>query len=148
LSPEAHTKRQATQHGCLPGLLGDGDKRTKIAYGEEKNYFVLGRLESKAEQKSCEPARQAQKTNQGRTPFICTLWIPVHLSFNSEQEPPLSCLSACFNIYILSLESLWFGKDNMKSERKIKWQKMACEKRPEIILKKELYCCNMANIYF
>jgi hypothetical protein len=25
---------------------------------------------------------------------------------------------------------------------------MACEKRPEIILKKELYYCNMANIYF
>jgi hypothetical protein len=24
--PETHTKRQATQHGCLPSLLGDGDK--------------------------------------------------------------------------------------------------------------------------
>jgi hypothetical protein len=22
--PETHTKRQATQHGCLPNLLGDG----------------------------------------------------------------------------------------------------------------------------
>jgi hypothetical protein len=37
LSPETHTKRQATQHGCLPGLLGDGDNRIKIVYGEEKN---------------------------------------------------------------------------------------------------------------
>ncbi len=24
--PETHTKRQATQQGCLPSLLGDGDK--------------------------------------------------------------------------------------------------------------------------
>jgi hypothetical protein len=23
---ETHTKRQATQHDCLPSLLGDGDK--------------------------------------------------------------------------------------------------------------------------
>jgi hypothetical protein len=29
LTPETHTKRQETQHGCLPSriyLLGDGDK--------------------------------------------------------------------------------------------------------------------------
>ncbi len=29
--------RQATQHGCLPSLLGDGDKGIKIVYGEEKS---------------------------------------------------------------------------------------------------------------
>jgi hypothetical protein len=36
--------RQETQHGCLPSLLGDGDKGTEKVYGEEKNilYFVLG----------------------------------------------------------------------------------------------------------
>jgi hypothetical protein len=27
------TKRQATQHGCLPRLLGDGDKEIKIVCG-------------------------------------------------------------------------------------------------------------------
>ncbi len=27
---ETHTKRQTTQHGCLPGLLGDGDKGIEI----------------------------------------------------------------------------------------------------------------------
>jgi hypothetical protein len=32
-----HTKRQANQHGCLPRLLGDGDKGIEIVYGEEKN---------------------------------------------------------------------------------------------------------------
>jgi hypothetical protein len=29
--PETHTKRQATQHGCLPSLLGDGDKGLKYS---------------------------------------------------------------------------------------------------------------------
>ncbi len=33
--PETHTKRQATQHGCLPSLLGDGDFKIEIVYGEE-----------------------------------------------------------------------------------------------------------------
>jgi hypothetical protein len=34
--PETHTKRQATQHGCLPSLLGGGNKEIEIVYGEEK----------------------------------------------------------------------------------------------------------------
>ncbi len=51
--PETHTKRQATQQGCLPILLGDGDEGTVTVYGEEKNYFVLGRLVSQGRRKSC-----------------------------------------------------------------------------------------------
>ncbi len=31
------TKRQATQHGCLPRLLGDGDEGIEIVHGEEIN---------------------------------------------------------------------------------------------------------------
>ncbi len=50
---------------------------------------------AKAEKKSLVPGRQAQRTNQGRTPFICTLWVPIHLSFNSHQGPPLFSLSGC-----------------------------------------------------
>jgi hypothetical protein len=38
-------------------------------------------------------------TNQGRTHFICTLWIPICLSFNSPQGRPLSVLSG-FNFYV------------------------------------------------
>jgi hypothetical protein len=34
---DKHTKRQATQHGCLPSWLGDEDKGIEIVYGEEKN---------------------------------------------------------------------------------------------------------------
>ncbi len=39
-SPKTHTKRQATQHGCLPSLLGDGDKGIEIVMVRKK-YFVL-----------------------------------------------------------------------------------------------------------
>ncbi len=35
----------------------------------------------------------AQGSNHGRTPFHCTLWVSIHLSFNSQQMPPLSSLS-------------------------------------------------------
>jgi hypothetical protein len=43
--PETHTKRQATQHGSLPRLVGGGDKGIEIMYGEEKHRAA------KAEQK-------------------------------------------------------------------------------------------------
>jgi hypothetical protein len=54
------TKRQATQHGCLPSLLGDGDKGIEIVNGEKK-YFVLGRLEQPRQKKiswSNEPPKE------------------------------------------------------------------------------------------
>ncbi len=50
--PETHTKRQASQHGCLPSLLGDRDKGIEIVYGKEKQYFVLGRLEQQRQNKN------------------------------------------------------------------------------------------------
>jgi hypothetical protein len=31
----------ATQHGCLPSLLGNGDKGIERVYGEEKNNLHL-----------------------------------------------------------------------------------------------------------
>jgi hypothetical protein len=33
--PETHTKRQATQHGCLPSLLADGEEGIEIVYCEK-----------------------------------------------------------------------------------------------------------------
>ncbi len=48
---------------------------------------------AKAGQKSIVPARQTQRTNQGRIPYICTPRVPIHLSFNSQQGQPLSNLS-------------------------------------------------------
>jgi hypothetical protein len=41
VSTETHAKVQATQHGCLPCLLGDWDKVIEIVYGEEKHIFYL-----------------------------------------------------------------------------------------------------------
>jgi hypothetical protein len=69
IPPETHTKRQATQQGCLPSLLGDGDKGIEIVYCEEKNILCTGPTRAaKEEQKSLVPAGQAQRTNQKKTP--------------------------------------------------------------------------------
>ncbi len=75
--PETHDKRQVTQHGCLPSW-------NNVVYVEEKHIFSTGPTRAaKAEQKSLVTAWLAQRTNQGMTLFICTLWVPIHLSFNS-----------------------------------------------------------------
>ncbi len=42
VTPETHSKIQATQHGCLPSLLADEDKRIEKVQVRKK-YFVLGR---------------------------------------------------------------------------------------------------------
>jgi hypothetical protein len=46
---EAHTKRQATQHSCLPSLLGEGDKGIEIV---RKKYFALGVLDQQRQNKN------------------------------------------------------------------------------------------------
>jgi hypothetical protein len=58
---------------------------------DEKNNILY--CAAKAIQKSIVPAQWVQRTNQGRTPLICTLWVPIHLSFNSQQGPPFSYIS-------------------------------------------------------
>jgi hypothetical protein len=50
--PETHTKRQATQHGCLPSLLGGGNKEIEIVYGEEKIFSTGPTRAANAGQKS------------------------------------------------------------------------------------------------
>jgi hypothetical protein len=57
------------RHGCLPSLLGEGDKVIEKVYGEEKKYFVLGRLEQPWQNKNL-LHRQAQQTNQGPLSFV------------------------------------------------------------------------------
>jgi hypothetical protein len=44
LPPETHTKRKATQQGCLPSFLGAGDKEIEIV-SIRKKIFCTGRLE-------------------------------------------------------------------------------------------------------
>jgi hypothetical protein len=52
--------RQATQHGCLPSLLGDGGKGNEIVYGEGKIFCTGPTRAAEAKQKSLVPAQQAQ----------------------------------------------------------------------------------------
>ncbi len=92
LLSETHTKRQATQHDFMPSLLGD-DGTKGIVYGEEKIFCTVPTRAAKQEQKSLVPLYQAEQTKQGRTPVICTLWVPIHRSCNGRQGPPLSSLS-------------------------------------------------------
>jgi hypothetical protein len=68
---------------------------TKKLCTVRKKIFCTGPTRAaRAEQKSLVPARHAQRTNQGRTPLICTHIVPIHLSFKSQQGPPLSSFSA------------------------------------------------------
>jgi hypothetical protein len=52
----SHTKRHATQHGCLTSSLGDGDKRIEIVHGEKKIFYTGPTTAAKAEQKYLVPA--------------------------------------------------------------------------------------------
>ncbi len=79
---------------ACPVCWAMGDKRTETVYGEVKKYFVCWPTRAAtAEQIYLVPTRPAQRNNQGRTPFISTLWVPICLSFNSQQGPPLFSLS-------------------------------------------------------
>ncbi len=81
---------QATQHGCLPNLLGDRDKGIEIVYGGEI-YFVLGRLEQLRQNKNLlyRYDMPNEPTKEGTLSFVL-----FDLSFNSQQGPPLYSLSA------------------------------------------------------
>ncbi len=54
-------------------------------------YFVLG---------SPEQPRQRNQPRKDPFPFICTLWVPIHLSFNGQQGPSLSGLSG-YNAWLV-----------------------------------------------
>ncbi len=57
--PKTHTKRQATRHGYLPSLLGDGDKGIEIVYGYGKEkIFCTGPTRSA---KTTRPTNQPKK---------------------------------------------------------------------------------------
>jgi hypothetical protein len=70
--PETHTKRQATQHGCLSSLLCDGEKRNEIVSSEEKyKLYWADYRAAKVEQKiSC--TGTTSPTKEG--PLSCVLF--------------------------------------------------------------------------
>ncbi len=78
---ETHTKRQATQHGCLSILLDDGDKVMEIVYGEEKIFCTGPNRTAETEQKSHVSARQDKPNEPTREED------PFHLSSLSPHSP-------------------------------------------------------------
>ncbi len=66
--PETHTKRQATQHDCLPSFLGGGDKGIERVYGD----FVLGRQEQPRQNKNLlyQQDKPEEKNNEGPLSFV------------------------------------------------------------------------------
>ncbi len=92
---QRHTRRDMRPStAACPAFWATRTKALKKCTVRKKTFCTGPNRAAKAEQKSLVPARQAQRTNQERTPFICTLWVPVHLSLNSQQGPPISSLSA------------------------------------------------------
>ncbi len=91
---QRHRDRQSSTTAC-PGCWATGTNKVKKC-AVRKIIFCTGLTRAaKAGQKSIVPARKAQRTNQGMTSFICTPRVPVCLSFDSQQGPPLSGLSGC-----------------------------------------------------
>ncbi len=73
------TKRQATQHDCLPSLLNDGDKGIEYRYGEEK-IFCTGPTRA-AKNPLFRHDKPNEPTNEGPLAFVLC-------------ESPLSSVSA------------------------------------------------------
>ncbi len=96
----------ATQHSCLPSLLGDGDKEIVIVYGEEKSILCWAERAAKAEQKfSC--TGTTSPTNQPRKdPLHLYPLSPHSPKFQqSAGGPPLSSLSDVANVIIVTFLS-------------------------------------------
>ncbi len=75
-------------------VIGTKVKWNSVWWG--KKIFCTGPTRpAKAGPKSLEPSRQAKRTNQEMTDFICTPWVPICLSFNSQHGPPLSIVFLC-----------------------------------------------------
>ncbi len=97
----------------MPAQLAcEGDKGIQIVYGEENYFLYWAHWSIQDRTKITLPARQAQRTNQGRSPFIKTLWVPFHLSFHSQQGPNISGSIQTRRDWIgqknhLTLQSLW-----------------------------------------
>ncbi len=84
-SPQRYILRDRRRGTTVcPACWVNGDKWIEIVCGEEK-IFCTGLTKS-----AKVPSRGAQWTNPGRTPVICTPWVPICLIFCSQQRPPLS----------------------------------------------------------
>ncbi len=68
------TDQETGDPARLPAqIAGRSDKGIEIEYDGEKIFCTVPTRAVKAGQKSLVPARQAQRTDQGRTPINCNL---------------------------------------------------------------------------
>jgi hypothetical protein len=81
-----------TQHGCLPSLLGDVDKRIEIVFGEEKNIFYWAKSSKGRTKISCTVTKSPMNQPRNNSFHLYSL-SPYSTHFNSQQRPPLSSLS-------------------------------------------------------
>jgi hypothetical protein len=97
-----HTKRQATQHGCLPSLLGDGDKIIEIVHGEEKKYSLLGRLEQPRQNKNLlyQHDKPNEPTKKRSLSFVLFESPFTSVSTVSRGQPSLVSLGEPLGLYI------------------------------------------------
>jgi hypothetical protein len=104
-SPKTHSKRKATQHGCLPILLGEGDKGIEIVYGEEKNIlywadYIVARCWTKPD--TTGPTNQPRKD----PPFLSfVLFESPIASVFSRQQGPLSIVYLALTLQIPLIKS-------------------------------------------
>ncbi len=102
---ETLTKRQATQHGCLPSLLCDGDKGIEIVNGEEKKIVEQPRLDKSLLYQHDKPKESAK---EGPLSFVLFESPSTSVS-TCQQGPPLSCLS---NIEYFYKKNPWLKVKN------------------------------------
>jgi hypothetical protein len=97
--PETHTKRQATQHGSLPSLLGGRYKGNEIVYGEEKNILYWADKSSQDKNLLYWQDKPNEPSKDGPLSFIL-FEFPFTFSVTSQQGLPLFNLSGGINRWI------------------------------------------------
>ncbi len=75
-----------------------------MAYCYDQRHILIDRRPGTAD---CQPTKKA--------PFICTLWAPIHFSFNSQQGPPLPILFGYDIFLLISILIILFKNPNHNS---------------------------------
>ncbi len=124
--PAAHTRydqrlrdRRPSTAAC-PACWAMGTKELKLCTARKKRFLYWADKGSQDRTKiSC--TGTTSPTNQPRKDlFYCPLWVPIHLSFNSQQGPPLVSLGSrmcklCTSIYKTSGTSMnvWMSTEKV-----------------------------------
>jgi hypothetical protein len=106
--PEKHTKRQVTQHDCLPSLLGNGNKWFEIVYGE-KIFFELVRLEQVRQDKNLLYPHNKPDDPIMEGPFACVLFESPFTSISTVSSGHPSLVSLVSTIQTTAKSVVFFS---------------------------------------